>query len=545
MPPAGVVSLGKGFALGSCQRLADTSCVVSGFDGGQQVAYLYQNNSDTPHNAPDVPEELFADVSGSRAVLNWDNLPTGMQPEDGTYNVRVGSVSGQSDVVPSHADPLTGTRRITAPGNAWNSLAMVLDSLPRGRYYWSVQAIDHALQPSPFAVEDTFEIGANRAPLARNDTLAVPEDVALTLPVLANDGDPDGDRLRVVRVDTAGTVGLATLAGDSVVAYRPARNYSGPDRFGYVVSDGLGGIDSATVFLDVVGANDPPVIDQLPLITFAEDDTLIYPVRLFYGFVSDPDHPDSLLDYRVGGGRFVAVDSSDTARVFRARADWFGEEVLRLTVSDGVLLDSADLRVRVVSVNDAPQWSLLPDSLVVAADSSANLDLPAFAEDVDHPDSLLVFDAASDRDSLSIAIDGDGLLTISPVSNWSGTARLTLGASDPDSARGVAEVVVRVNPLVALGKTLAGVPTRHTLAQNYPNPFNPSTVIRFGLPAAERVRLEVFTVLGQRVTVLVEGQREAGYHEVTFDASALASGMYVYRLTAGRFVAVRKMLLLR
>jgi WD40 repeat protein len=83
------------------------------------------------------------------------------------------------------------------------------------------------------------------------------------------------------------------------------------------------------------------------------------------------------------------------------------------------------------------------------------------------------------------------------------------------------------------------------LAQNYPNPFNPSTTIRYGLPSRSHVTLTVFNALGQQVATLVEGEQEAGFHEAVFDASGLASGVYLYRLTAGSFVDTRKLILVR
>lgn len=97
---------------------------------------------------------------------------------------------------------------------------------------------------------------------------------------------------------------------------------------------------------------------------------------------------------------------------------------------------------------------------------------------------------------------------------------------------------------VAVGKT-EGLPEAFTLGQNYPNPFNPSTTIRYGLPQAQSVRLAVYNPLGQEVAVLAAGVQEPGYHEVHFDGSGLASGVYFYRLQAGSFVQSRRLLLLR
>jgi hypothetical protein len=90
-----------------------------------------------------------------------------------------------------------------------------------------------------------------------------------------------------------------------------------------------------------------------------------------------------------------------------------------------------------------------------------------------------------------------------------------------------------------------GLPHGYALEQNYPNPFNPSTEISFELPRASLVQLTVFNVLGQVVTVLVNEQLPAGYHSVSWDAAAFASGLYLYRLDTGEFAQTRKMLLIR
>lgn len=88
-------------------------------------------------------------------------------------------------------------------------------------------------------------------------------------------------------------------------------------------------------------------------------------------------------------------------------------------------------------------------------------------------------------------------------------------------------------------------PSTYNLAQNYPNPFNPSTRIDYELQTSGVVSIQVFNILGQKVTTLFEGKQETGKHFVTFDASRFSSGVYFYRLTAGKFVAIRKMVLMK
>ena len=88
-------------------------------------------------------------------------------------------------------------------------------------------------------------------------------------------------------------------------------------------------------------------------------------------------------------------------------------------------------------------------------------------------------------------------------------------------------------------------PGQFTLGHAFPNPFNPSTTIPFALPAAEKVTLTVFNIHGQKVASLAEGLMVRGTHEVTFDASALSSGVYMVTIEAGDFTATRKMVLLK
>jgi len=104
-------------------------------------------------------------------------------------------------------------------------------------------------------------------------------------------------------------------------------------------------------------------------------------------------------------------------------------------------------------------------------------------------------------------------------------------------------------------KAEAGLPKEFALSQNYPNPFNSTTLIRYILPAVSgavpstgqpsAVSLEVYNILGQKVATLVDGHQKAGYKVVSWNAQDMSSGVYFYKLTAGDFVSVRKMVLLK
>ncbi|MCW8960722.1 MAG: T9SS type A sorting domain-containing protein [Ignavibacteriaceae bacterium] len=85
--------------------------------------------------------------------------------------------------------------------------------------------------------------------------------------------------------------------------------------------------------------------------------------------------------------------------------------------------------------------------------------------------------------------------------------------------------------------------SEYKLTQNFPNPFNPSTIISYSVPKNSYVLLQVYDILGNHITTLVNEEKETGIYEVTFDASSLPSGMYLYELTAGSFRKIKKMIL--
>ena len=94
-------------------------------------------------------------------------------------------------------------------------------------------------------------------------------------------------------------------------------------------------------------------------------------------------------------------------------------------------------------------------------------------------------------------------------------------------------------------ETMPLSPAQFKLEQNYPNPFNPSTTIQYVLSARAHVSLIVYNMLGQRVAELVNGEMDAGSHESRFEASHLASGVYLYRLEAGNYVQTRKLVVVK
>ena len=88
-------------------------------------------------------------------------------------------------------------------------------------------------------------------------------------------------------------------------------------------------------------------------------------------------------------------------------------------------------------------------------------------------------------------------------------------------------------------------PVRYTLSQNYPNPFNPSTTIEFSLPTSEDVQIEIYNIAGQKIETLLNERMPAGDHKMEYNARNLASGIYFYKIQAGHFQDVKKMVLIK
>lgn len=127
-----------------------------------------------------------------------------------------------------------------------------------------------------------------------------------------------------------------------------------------------------------------------------------------------------------------------------------------------------------------------------------------------------------------------------------GSYQIMLELLSNDITSPVVEIPLQIN---VSGSTVneesIGLPDKLELFQNYPNPFNPTTTIRFGLPQVSEVKLEVYTLLGQRIAVLADGRRTQGWHTLELDGSQWPSGTYIYRLQAGGVSQVRSFTLIK
>lgn len=150
------------------------------------------------------------------------------------------------------------------------------------------------------------------------------------------------------------------------------------------------------------------------------------------------------------------------------------------------------------------------------------------------PPLTLSFTPASGGEGIGVWVDvmhRQEIVSSTSLTSGGGNANLTPGAGNTLRLR--------------IATTGGTIPKTFALAQNFPNPFNPATKISFDLPVRSAVRLVVYDILGRQVMRLADGELEAGTHTVTADFSSQASGVYLYKLTAGSFSQVRKLVVTR
>jgi hypothetical protein len=313
-------------------------------------------------------------------------------------------------------------------------------------------------------------------------------------------------------------------------------------------SGGLTVDDAFSVTVNIV--DDAPILTVPGPFVFSEDDSLLFSQAAVLDWVEDPDDADSTLLLSAIHGTHVTAIFTGGVLKFKAPADWNGVDSLQIVAADSAQsADSAEVLVTVMAMNDAPVFiaDVPPDTIVFMNTADTVLSINSYVQDVDLPADHLHWQIDVQNDSLLYQINESlGELTLSAVAGYTGSGLLYLTVSDDSSASADTQIVVKViaDP-TGLPENTTLIPRGHVVYQNYPNPFNPSTRIRFGLPKTERVRIEIYNIIGQRITTVIDETRMAGYHVVEFDGGILPSGIYFYRIQADDFTRIKKMVLIR
>lgn len=399
-------------------------------------------------------------------------------------------------------------------------------------------------------------------PRAVADEAVTLENEAVTIDVLSNDSDPDGDELTLI--DAGSPEHGETEIVDNKIVYTPEPGFVGNDEFEYTVSDGKN-TDRATVSITVTSDNAAPVANA-DLVTIEEDSTVDIDV-LANDSDSDGDSLSiSILNQPAHGTAVVSqTDTSGAVITYTPEMNYAGQDTLTYQVDDGNGgTASADVIITITPVNDAPSAVVItnpvPGSSVVIGGSASEPAAP------DTPFTI-EWDAASDPDddeleytwqialadsftqntvlfnlevgnSTSLVSDYGtiaGLLDVAGVVLDSSIVlyhRIVASDSEVMTPGIIASIRLTRGAITGIDHS-ADIPAAFTLEGNYPNPFNPSTTVRFDLPEAAKVRIELYDITGRQVRSLPDKDFSAGSgHSILVDASDLVSGIYIYRVIA-------------
>lgn len=413
-----------------------------------------------------------------------------------------------------------------------------------------------ATDDSGAVAADTFAVNVlpgNQRPTATNDAVTTPMNSAVTIHVLNNDADPDGDPLTVTSVGTAGDGSPAIDTGDTTITYIPVFGFIGTDQFTYIVSDGSE-FDTATVTVTVT-----------PLLNISAS-VLQNPALSRYADVF------VLADTSLQGAPTVRLISSND--------------------SSSIMMNAVTSRIYKGSLTFTQSGTYTIRSTATGITGSSRTDIRSFTVGLARPgmemaltsttsDALLrVRPGTVDVETYFVMQSNDGILSVGPAREFDRPVELSIHF-DPVKFPDASKVFVyqktgdtwtalrtqayadqqiarvRVQRLgefkIAIDPSFSGtnlVPSDFALRPNYPNPFNPSTTIAFDLADDGITELAIYNALGQKVRTLVGGFQLAGSYRIIWDSRndagrAVASGVYLYRLKSGSFVKTNKMMLIK
>jgi hypothetical protein len=158
----------------------------------------------------------------------------------------------------------------------------------------------------------------------------------------------------------------------------------------------------------------------------------------------------------------------------------------------------------------------------------------------------LIWEVSASNDNLQFEFDENSTRLTLVTLEFDGKVTLFFKVMDDSAAITTDSIIVKMNSnLTSLINPFKDIPANYALYHCFPNPFNPITNIRFGIPKAGEVKIELYNVLGQHVLTLLDKFVAAGYHLVPINAGNLPSGVYFYKIQVSNFIDVRKMVLMK
>ncbi len=280
----------------------------------------------------------------------------------------------------------------------------------------------------------------NDAPVAAADAVTTDEDTPVSIDVLANDSDIDGDELTVSAVTQGANGSVAIDAQTGQVTYTPDADFNGSDSFTYTVSDGNGGTDTETVTVTVNAVNDAPVA-ATDAVTTDEDTPVSIDVLANDSDIDGDELTISAVTQGANGS--VAIDAQTGQVTYTPDADFNGSDSFTYTVSDGNGgTDTETVTVTVNAVNDAPVAAA--DAVTTDEDTPVSIDVLANDSDIDGDE--LTVSAVTQGANGTVTIDAQtGQVTYTPDANFNGSDSFTYTVSDGNDGTDTETVTVTVN----------------------------------------------------------------------------------------------------
>ena len=387
--------------------------------------------------------------------------------------------------------------------------------------------------------------GVNQPPYAADDSVQTPRNQPIEIEILANDMDPEGaidvTSITITTPPVTGDLFVQTLTG--FVTYTPATDFFGVDSFAYTIQD-TGGLSSneATVFVEVQNVNHPPEIQE-----FLPTD---FQLQLHWGnsihfSVRAVDSDNDSLSYKW----WLSAASGSGPALVSTATDY------DMATAD---LDPDTYTVR-AEIHDSQSQVSLEWTIDVIVTS---VELSSLAADFDGFNGVSIFWTTSRE------VNTLGFNVLRSDRQNGSYSKLNKEVINSNSKRAYTFIDLQVEVdrryfYILEDVSLTGSKSEHgpisvevtapatfELSQNFPNPFNPETKIRFQLPEAGRVVFKVYDILGREVRTLLNGERNAGFHTIVWDANdnsgrKVGSGSYYYRLEFQGSKKMGSMLLLK
>ncbi len=486
----------------------DLDILLTGAANANFVSKVYRNNTGTNNMTPASPINLTTALADSSVTFSWNKSTDNETPSNGlTYNLRLGTTPGGVEKKSPMADLVTGYRRVVQLGNTNHNNSWMIKNLPKGRYYWNVQAIDHAFTGSAFALEQTFVFGDTVWPGDTNNNRVVNQADVLPIGLYWNKTGPKRDNASV------------SWQGQIALPWSP----------------------EAATFAD---ANGDGIVNQADVLPIGLNWGQMRTASIFVlGKITDA---------------FEATAATSTLGV-KITGDTNPGKNFWLDVHADSVANLFGLSFELLY---APTTYVHVDTIIAGIWLGDDLVFFSYVDTTAGKISLAVSRKAGQEGKDSSGVIARIKMRMSGAAVHGQVTVLTLqnvAANDP-AGNPIQFTVINGSIITSVASRQQNVQLLQAFAlhPNFPNPFNPSTMIKYDVSEAAEIRLEIFDMLGRHVRTLVDQRQQAGRFEVIWDGrnesgQIVVSGAYIYQLRvadsvkggAGKFVQSRKLLLVR